>query len=517
MNRNRTAPPWRPALLVALLGASSIACSSSSSDAGGSSLTPKDASTVDVAPPIDAASGGSVPTVTGPITGPGPQWLTSQVDLSAVGYVEEEYFIEGEAKAFDYATPLQADGTSTIKTIGTAHYKTRFLVRRPTDQAHFNGLVFVEWLNVSGGADDDPDFGYAHPELLRSGWAYVGISAQAVGIQGGGFSLGGTGAVPLVKWNPQRYGSLTHPGDSYSYDMYTQATRAVRSPASGAPVPLGPLTATKFVATGESQSAGYMVTYADAIQPVSKMFDGVFIHSRFSSGSALNQMGAAALPINIGGPATHIRGDLNIPVFQFLTETDVLGGGSLGLTGYVSARQPDTDTLRSWEVAGTSHADQYLLTYEAALAADAGSPTLGCTGIDTGPQHWVECGAIAAFGAWLKNGTPPAKGDPLEIADGGSGYAKDSVGNTLGGVRTAAVDAPISILSGQSSSTSILCALFGTTTPLSTSQLQSLYPTHDDYVNKVTAATSAAQKAGFIAAADVSLITQEAQAAAVPQ
>jgi hypothetical protein len=515
------APTWCLALLLAPLGVSSIACSSSSSGAAPSSLAPKDASAVDVVPLVDAPSSdvelGSGATVTGPITGPGAQWLTAQVDLGALGYVEEEYFIEGEAKAFDYASPPQDDGTSSIKTIGTAHYKTRFLVRRPTDPSHFNGLVFVEWLNVSGGADDDPDFGYAHAELLRSGWAYVGISAQAVGIQGGGFSLGGSAAVPLVKWNPQRYGSLTHPGDSYSYDMYTQATRAVRSPASGAPIPLGPLRATKFVAAGESQSAGYMVTYADAIQPVSKMFDGIFIHSRFSSGSPLNQMGGTALPIVIGGSPTHIRGDLNIPVFQFLTETDVLGGGSLGFTGYLAARQPDTDALRTWEVAGTSHADQYLLDYSATLAPDAGSPTLGCSNINTGPQHWVECGAIAAFGAWLKNGTPPAKGDPLAMVDGGSGYAKDSIGNTLGGVRTAAVDAPISVLSGQSSATSVLCALFGSTTPLSTSQLQSLYPTHDDYVNKVTAATNTAQQGGFIAAADVPLIIEEAQAAPVPQ
>jgi hypothetical protein len=157
------------------------------------------------------------------------------------------------------------------------------------------------------------------------------------------------------------------------------------------------------------------------------------------------------------------------------------------------------------------------LDYDSALAADAGSPTQACTNINTGPQHWAECGAIAAFGAWLKDGTPPATGNPLDIADGGSGYVKDSIGNTVGGVRTAAVDAPISVLSGQSSSTSILCALFGSTTPLSTSQLQSLYPTHDDYVAKVTAATNFAQQGGFIAAADVPLIIQEAQAAPVPQ
>jgi hypothetical protein len=45
----------------------------------------------------------------------------------------------------------------------------------------------------------------------------------------------------------------------------------------------------------------------------------------------------------------------------------------------------------------------------------------------------------------------------------------------------------------------------------------SLYPTHDDYVMKVTAATTKAEHAGFIVAGDVPLVVQEAQAASVPQ
>jgi hypothetical protein len=464
---------------------------------------------------------GKPPVVTGPITGPGSAYTVAQVDLGALGYVEEEYFIEGDATAYDYEVPPQEDGMWSIKPTTTAHYKSRFLVRRPSDPSHFNGLVFVEWLNVSGGADADPDFAYAHAELLRSGWAYVGISAQSVGIMGGGFSLGGSAAVPLVKWNPQRYESLEHPGDDYSYDIYSQAARAVRHPASGAPSPLGPLLATKFVAAGESQSAMRMVTYADAIQPLHQVFDGIFIHSRSGASTPLSAGNAGGLLAGFGGgggPAVvHIRGDLLVPVFQFETETDVLGG--LGPGGYSAARQPDTDTLRTWEVAGTSHADQYILDYNAALTADAGSSlTQSCTDINTGPQHWVEGAAIAAIQEWLKNGTPPPKGDPLTIADGGSGYAKDSIGNTLGGVRTAAVDTPTSILSGQSKgSGGILCALFGNTTSLPTAQLQSLYPTHADYVNKVTAATNKAQQGGFIVAADVPLIVQAAQAAHVPQ
>jgi hypothetical protein len=149
---------------------------------------------------------------------------------------------------------------------------------------------------------------------------------------------------------------------------------------------------------------------------------------------------------------------------------------------------------------------------------DAGmSITSSCTSINTGPQHWVEDAAVAAMHAWVKDATPPPHGDLLTLPDAGSGFAKDAIGNTLGGVRTAAVDVPISILSGQGSSGGILCSLFGQTTPLSAAQLSSLYPTHADYVNKVTAATTKAQQAGFILPADAPLIAQEADAAHVPQ
>jgi hypothetical protein len=464
--------------------------------------------------PVDAGNLCKPTILTGPTSGAGKPWAAALVDLTAAGYVEEEYFLEGDATAYDWQTPPGPDGPWSIKPTTTAHYKTRFLLRRPTDPAPFNGSVFVEWLNVSGGIDDDPDFGYAHLELLRSGWAYVGVSAQSVGIMGGGFSLGGSGAKPLVQWDPQRYGTLKHPGDSYSYDMYSQVVCALRHP-NGPVNPFGPLTAARFIATGESQSAGYMVTYANAIQPVDKLFDGIFIHSRFGGGSALAPA-AGAFGFGGGGAGQHIRSDLTIPVFQFETETDV--GGGTGMAGFSGARQPDTDRLRSWEVAGTSHADQYLLDYSAPLAMDAGmSITSSCTNINTGPHHWVEDAAVAALHAWVKDGTPPAHGDPLTLSDAGTGFAKDAIGNALGGVRTAAVDVPIAVLSGSSSSAGLICGLFGSTTPLPAAQLSSLYPTHADYVSNVTAVTNKAQQAGFIVSADTPLIVQEADAAHVPQ
>ncbi len=50
----------------------------------------------------------------------------------------------------------------------------------------FNGTVVVEWLNVSGGGDGSPDWFFLHRHLMREGVAWVGVSAQKAGIDGGG-------------------------------------------------------------------------------------------------------------------------------------------------------------------------------------------------------------------------------------------------------------------------------------------------------------------------------------------
>ena len=62
--------------------------------------------------------------------------------------------------------------------------------------------------------------------------------------------------------DPARYGTLNHPGDSFSYDIFSQAGQAVRDHAD---VVLGGLRPEVLIAAGESQSAGRMVTYIDAV------------------------------------------------------------------------------------------------------------------------------------------------------------------------------------------------------------------------------------------------------------
>jgi hypothetical protein len=60
--------------------------------------------------------------------------------------------------------------------------------------------VVVEWLNVSGGVDAAPDWVTQHTELVRDGFAWVGVSAQKAGVE----ATRGT--------DPARDASLVHPG-----------------------------------------------------------------------------------------------------------------------------------------------------------------------------------------------------------------------------------------------------------------------------------------------------------------
>ena len=91
-----------------------------------------------------------------------------------------------------------------------------------------------------------------------------------------------------------------------------------------------------IIAAGESQSAGRLVTYIDALHPLVHVYDGFLVHSRSAGGSPLSQAPQPSVPVPAPAP---IRDDLGVPVLVFQTETDVSNSN-------LNARQPDTDTYR---------------------------------------------------------------------------------------------------------------------------------------------------------------------------
>jgi Alpha/beta hydrolase domain len=413
-------------------------------------------------------------------------------DFASVGYSQTEYFLDGTASAYSPVGPLTNDGKWTVAPTSSAAYRTRIVVNRPIHPSDFNGTVLVEWLNVSGGNDASPDWMHTHVELIRGGYAWVGVSAQAVGLNALKGAPPGGDAV--------RYASLPpHPGDSYSYDMFSQAGQAIRD---NAVVLLG-RQPDRLIAAGESQSAGRMVTYIDAVHPVAGVYNGFLVHSRGANGAGLSQ--APLATVNTPTP-TLIRDDLGAPVLVFTTETD---------TGSLQARQPDSAIYRLWEVAGTAHFDLYGLK---GGATDTGrrpsvtewfdsmlhptnepSERFTCLlPINSGPATFVLRAAIADLDRWVADGTLPPIAPRLVTSSTTPPYAQDANGNVLGGIRTPAVDAPVAKLSGLFGGGTFFCFLFGTTTPFTPEKLEELYVNHDGFVSAWSKATQKAVKSGFV-------------------
>ncbi len=426
------------------------------------------------------------------------------IDLAGNGYVSEEFFVSGTASAFEVKGAPVADGTWTVAPRSTAAFRTRIVVRRPMDPVTFNGTVLVEWFNVSGGVEAGPDWAFLGPQIVADGYGYVGVSAQAFGVDGGQALVGVPGMAPaggLVASGPERYGTLRHPGDRFAFDIFTQIGRALRG--SGSPSALGGLVPERVAAIGESQSAFFLTTYIDAVHPTAQAFDGFFVHSRGTSGASLEgtPMGATDMP-----PGLRIRGDVDVPVLVFETETD-LGP----LLDYGPARQPDTDRIRTWEVAGTAHGDAYLV--------GGFARALGCDFmVNEGPQHFVAKAALVALNRWMTEGVAPPTASPLQLSrPAPPELARDHRGIALGGVRTPDVDVPVAVLSGDAPpGVSRLCALFGSTVPFEPRVLIDLYGDKSRYLAAYTDSLDATIASGFLLESDRGALLAHAQGVVFP-
>ena len=438
--------------------------------------------------------------ITGP-TGNGSRALAatpSVVDLKAAGYTEEEFFVEGNARAFKPEGTWGIDGKWPVVQASSAPYKTRILVRRPVNPQKFSGVVVVEWFNVTSGIDIDVDYHFLHEEILRSGHVWVGVTAQAVSLSSTGNGSLGKDALGLKAWDPVRYGSLQHPGDAYSYDIFSQVGAMLKNP--GATDPLRGLTPKVLLADGESQSAFRLLTYVNAIHQGALVYDGFLIHSRNGTGAPI----AAGTPVP--APA-QVRTDLAAPVFQFITESDLFKLGT-GSNSFPAARQPDSKSVHTWEVAGTAHSDRYSvvqLAKQGNMQFDSFIDLSRALAIiNSAPQHLVMNAALRSLVRWVQQGIKPASAPPISTQD--EKVVRDARGNALGGVRLPFSDVPVAVLSGEGP-----IGFSGLTVPFDQPTLNALYPSADDYVRAVSTAAQAAVDKGFLVAEDAQTLVEDAR------
>jgi len=443
----------------------------------------------------------------GPVIGGAHGWPFAATidDLGAIGYVEEEFFLTGEAPRYRPTGPLGEDGHWPAEVAGHAPFRTRVLVQRPADAAHFNGTVVVCWNNVTAGFELLADTSSAFDE----GFAFACVSAQSVGIDGvGRHPLG------LKAWDPERYGELSHPGDRYSFGIFTEAARAL-GPARtlDAADPLAGLTVERLLALGASQSAGRLATYVNAVEPVEGAFDAFVLLVHFGSGTALEDDdvfdATAPAPPPIFRTRTRLRDDLSLPIMVVNSETETMA--------YFGSRQPDTDTFRFWEVAGASHGPRPQVERRAMkLARDGLTQPPRTSGPPSEIAYSPVAGAaLAHLQRWMTGGPPPPIQTPITLAGDPPTIARDEHGNALGGVRLPQIEVPIAHNTGVSPVPG-LGGLGGHSEPFDAAMLAALYPSRQDYRDRFAAAAAAAVEAGVISRRDADALVAEAADAPIP-
>lgn len=447
------------------------------------------------------------PVVTGPVEGGQHGWpfAASMLDVAALGYREDEFFIEGMATKYRQVDGSEwgRDGLWRAEPAGSAPYKTRLLIYRPIDAARFNGTVVVTWNNVTAGYDL---FGADSLEMFEGGFALVCVTTQKVGIDG----------LPpvhqgLAAWDSERYGSLSIPGDDYSFDVFTQAAFAVGANRDRSNDPMSGLDVRQVVAQGASQSAGRLATYVNAIAPLTSAFDGFILTIYFGRGTPL-EVGDTVVNINTptSGAASRnrlrgenlLRDDLGVPIFVVNSELEAIA--------CYGVRQPDSETLRYWESAGTCHVSQQSRAIRQEMSNRDQLVTRPAEeGLNAIPMNPLYDAAFHHMHRWLTDRTPPPIQPRVEFTADGD-VVRDEHGIAVGGIRLPQADVPLAQNSAIPLSDDIFAVLGGSSHPFSHDKARSLYGELDAFLDKFQHAAQAAVDAGVLMPREVPRLASEA-------
>lgn len=454
--------------------------------------------------------------ITGPVEGGSKGWpfAASMRDVAALGYEEAEYFLEGTATRYK-ETPgaeFSRDGRWRVEPVEEAAFKTRILVYRPADPAKFNGTVIVTWNNVTAGYEL---FSPGSPEIFEGGYALACVTTQKVGIEG----------LPpvhqgLAGWDPERYADLDISSDDYSFDIYTQAAMAVGAnrDQSGTD-PMAGLDVKRVIAQGASQSAARVSTYYNAIAPLNSVFDGFMLTIYFGRASEL-EVGDEVVNINAapkGAPPPRLTGhnllrdDLDVPIFVVNSELEAVA--------CYGVRQADTDTMRTWEVAGTCHVSQQSRSERDKLhSRDEIIGRAAETGINAMPMNPVFEAAYHHMHLWLRDGTPPpvtprinfVQDDGSPVSDGQPDVIRDAHGIATGGIRLPQADVPLATNSAIPLTPDIYAILGGSSHPFDAEKIADLYASKAGFLSGFEEAGRRAIGAGVLLPRDLAELLVEA-------
>ncbi len=288
--------------------------------------------------PADAAS--KVPGVRGPLPVTASSYPFGAADhtrvpedLAAAGYVEEEFLMAGTANVYDWPAP----GPAVIRTAGVP-YVTRLLVRRPAQRERFSGTVIVEMLNPSNLFDLNLGWAISSRQIMRSGDAWVGVSAKPVSLAAlRAFDATRYAVVSMANPIPlsDPANCTTVAADSarttengLAWDIYTQTGAWLRSRTASNPLlyrsdAAAPHPVQRLYGWGYSQTGSFLYTYINAVHPLvvkddgRSMFDAYLI--AVASGPTPIHQCAPAIPA--GDERRFIR-NAGVPVVRVMSQSD---------------------------------------------------------------------------------------------------------------------------------------------------------------------------------------------------
>lgn len=431
-------------------------------------------------------------------------------DVTQFGYEEREYFFEGTASTYPPASEPPAA------------YRSRMVVWTPQDPSRFNGTTVVEWGHVSvGGFELNAELSVQSAMLVEQGFAFVLVSAHAEGICGD--NPDGCNESSMRGVDPERYGSLNHPGEAYSFDIFNQALQAIKYPSGTAP--LGTLV-TRFIIAEGFQMQG---DRGAAVQDNDAPGAAGPLNAYIASAAAEVRLADAFLidsARHLLEPATYLA-----PTLHHLDETAIRR---------IPAR--DDPNHVTWEVVGAPHVDRWGADHYKLSNLDELSPLLNraeeearrmafddyglapdpretiCAPTATlgtrFPRHYMLNAAVVALRKWLETGVPAFAPPPIERVgpppeSATERLSRDSDGNAIGGLRLPIVQVPVATYDGEG------CVFGGTSTQFPPERLAELYPTHQSYVEQLLVATNEAVDNGFLLCDDAQTIMRMASASSI--
>ena len=396
----------------------------------------------------------------------GKGWSFASPEAFPDNYVMEEFLLSGEAHRYEGLgdAPFPKTGEWRTKRGVLEPFTTRAYVVRPRSADDFNGVAIVNWQNVTAGFDLGAPL---NAEIFR-GYAWIGLTTQKIGVDGTANTPG------LRQWDPERYGGLRHPGDAWSYDMFSRLGRDLKSPTPASQRLLGGLAVDTLIASGASQSAMRLGTYINAAHAHERVYDGFHLTVHWGICPPVEEVELMTLFAPTGDQVTayhsQLRDDLDVPILSIATECE-------SRYNY-PVRQPDTDTHRFWEVAGASHQSP-LRADDLRKIMSRDGVQLNAPPIDRNTVHWdyIDNAGLRALTNWIREGVAPVSVEQIRMSGNRMDSAeRDEHGNVKGGIRVPELEAPVASYRGERGSIADPSWLSGQTLPFSAAKIAELYP-----------------------------------------